>query len=67
MFIYEDKESAFAGKINDKIDELTKDGKSIVEINVLSTKRAVIQYDEKYIIIRRLFPTSTDKLYNKAP
>ncbi|KAB2336570.1 hypothetical protein F7731_09370 [Cytobacillus depressus] len=45
--IYEDKEALFAEKINEKIDELIKEGKSIEVINVLSTKRAVIQYKEK--------------------
>lgn len=45
--VYEDKDANFEKSINAKIDELTNGGKTIVGINVLSTKRAVIQYSEK--------------------
>lgn len=42
--IYSDKEADFSEDINKGIDALIKEGCSIVEVNVLSTKRAVIQY-----------------------
>jgi hypothetical protein len=42
--IYSKNESDFEKDINSKIEELTKEGCTIEALNVLSTKRAIIQY-----------------------